>query len=151
MASSKIITFIGIAALVQLTYSAAIGTDEIEDKCFCTREYNPICGSDNITYGNQCLFDCGKRRNYDLSIKFHGDCEDEATVEWLCTQEHAPVCGSDDKTYENECYLNCEKLKNSELIVKYIGECASDDQVPAISSENTTSSSDEDVFICNRV
>lgn len=127
MAFYKVIAIIGFAALA---YSASIGTDETEDECVCTREYNPICASDNVTYNNECLFECEKRHNYDLSIKFYGDCADKAAEECICTQEYVPVCGSDDITYASECFLDCQKLRDSELTLKHNGECETDHQVP---------------------
>nr|XP_022919799.1 probable basic-leucine zipper transcription factor E isoform X2 [Onthophagus taurus] len=42
---------------------------------FTTNEYNPICGSDNVTYDNQsklkCAAVCGKAN---LDLDYHGPC-----------------------------------------------------------------------------
>lgn len=49
---------------------------DLEDLCPCPKCYDPVCGSDNHTYGNKCLFDCAKeKRNQDLEIQFYGDCD----------------------------------------------------------------------------
>lgn len=47
MGLNKLIVIIGFAILaIQSTKAASIGTPN----CMCTREYFPICGSDDITY-----------------------------------------------------------------------------------------------------
>ncbi|XP_017771722.1 PREDICTED: double-headed protease inhibitor, submandibular gland-like [Nicrophorus vespilloides] len=42
----------------------------------CTLEYFPICGSDGVTYGNQCFFDFAARRDDTLKIVGYGKCKD---------------------------------------------------------------------------
>lgn len=47
-----------------------------EDNCVCTREYNPICASDGVTYSNPCYYNCEKMKNKDLDMEFYGDCDE---------------------------------------------------------------------------
>lgn len=42
--------------------------------CVCTREYNPVCGSDNIEYPNHCDLECAANENSNLKLKNHGRC-----------------------------------------------------------------------------
>jgi len=46
-------------------------------KCFrhCTREYRPVCSSNNVSYGNKCIFDVANcRSNMQLSVMHPGRC-----------------------------------------------------------------------------
>lgn len=68
------ITAIFAAAFVMQTANS-IPAEEENDLCPCTREYDPICGSDQHTYSNKCLFDCEKKkRNPNLEIQSYGVC-----------------------------------------------------------------------------
>nr|XP_022919802.1 ovomucoid-like [Onthophagus taurus] len=44
-------------------------------KDFTTREYNPICASDDVTYNNRGAFNCAQRCNEALTISFFGTCQ----------------------------------------------------------------------------
>lgn len=45
--------------------------------CACPRMYDPICGSNGITYGNECTFLCAARKRTDLRIVRRDACDAE--------------------------------------------------------------------------
>jgi len=84
----------------------------------CPAVFNPVCGSDGITYSNLCELDaCGP------SLVHQGECDDCSSV---CTEEYSPICGSDGNTYSNQCNLQYEACKQGDgslLVVQHEGEC----------------------------
>lgn len=147
MGLSKVI-FIGFAAFcMQSVNSASVGSSV----CICSREYHPICASDALTYSNNCLLECKKKENPDLSIRFYGECDEQRFDQpididhCICTLEYSPICGSDNETYSNECMLKCEQRKRSDLTLDYSGECGK--QVK-ITNEGTQLDSITEQCIC---
>lgn len=102
---------------------------------FCPEYYQPICGSDNITYENHCKLrkaSCGARQ---LLRKLHnGSCNPVAQCPQACTREYRPVCGTDGNTYSNACVLRAKACNNSQLNLKvaYEGVCRLETQCPEI-------------------
>lgn len=48
-----------------------VQTDEL---CACPRIYWPVCGSNGITYGNECSINCAKKKKAGLKIVNDGPC-----------------------------------------------------------------------------
>ncbi|XP_031414147.1 ovomucoid-like [Clupea harengus] len=57
----------------------------------CTKEYRPICGSDDVTYENECLFCAAKRENgWGILVGHRGAC-----TEWGGMEEELKYWSSD--------------------------------------------------------
>lgn len=95
--------------------------------CTCVRSFKPVCGSDGITYQNECLLKCA---GADLTVKNHGPCEEKVKIADIslpsctCARDSKPVCGSDGNTYENECLLNCA----GDVTLKDHGACEEEEK-----------------------
>ena len=114
-------------------------------KCICpqhceTASQDPICGSDLVTYSNECALRAKacQIQKYIIPIK-HGPCttckdvqcdygarcEDGACVcPRKCPHHYDPVCGSNNITYDNQCKImaaSCEST--TKIIVKHKGQC----------------------------
>lgn len=78
--------------------------------CPCEYKYNPVCGSDHITYMNECVLNCTSNRSVQerrgiYKVK-NGECDT-----CVCQQVDLPVCTMEGLTFPNECELGCENIK----------------------------------------
>lgn len=79
----SVVVFLAVC-LVGLATSSAVPEEE-KPSCFCPRNYVPVCGSDDVTYDNMCIFECNrdfyqKTRSIELRIAQRGRCPE--VYEW---------------------------------------------------------------------
>uniref|UniRef100_A0A0K0ESL9 Agrin n=1 Tax=Strongyloides stercoralis TaxID=6248 RepID=A0A0K0ESL9_STRER len=71
----------------------------------CSNDYQPICGSDGITYINVCHFNknvCTQGKENNIHQQYNGECcksVEECSMDWK------PICDSNRKTHPNLCYF----------------------------------------------
>ncbi|CAG4983451.1 unnamed protein product [Colias eurytheme] len=146
---TNIIWCIFIIIAIQVPHS--LSTRIPRQSCICNKIYQPICGSDNQTYGNECLLKCANDESKEgnpIIGAYPGECKEEDSC--ACSEDSKPVCGSDKTTYSNECFLKCasDKKKNEEapITMEYEGECKKEEDpcvctkiyLPVCGSDNTT-------------
>ncbi|XP_009902985.2 ovomucoid-like [Dryobates pubescens] len=100
----------------------------------CPRNYEPVCGTDEVTYPNECSLCTENLRNRDVTKKHDGQCVSQVdctgyvrSVGGLmmpCTMEYTPICGTDGITYSNKCHF-CNAVANGlNLNVRHRGTCS---------------------------
>ncbi|KAI8855252.1 hypothetical protein BC829DRAFT_3734 [Chytridium lagenaria] len=114
----------------------------------CSDVPSPVCGSDGITYTNDCLRRTAHCDNLSIDVnKVHdGPCQARgASAEFdgddlfggedispcdaiRCITDFEPVCGSDGETYVNNCFLTIANCKNSSIKMMRAGECGVSDE-----------------------
>jgi len=84
----------------------------------CNRMYAPVCGSNGVTYSNECMMDVDAfERDIEIKKMHDGECDAEHFDEpaeyskecsLMCTREFNPVCGQfgdQFRIYSNPCEL----------------------------------------------
>ncbi|XP_068220274.1 four-domain proteases inhibitor-like [Palaemon carinicauda] len=106
----------------------------------CTTEWNPVCGTDKVTYGNQCSLeyaDCMSKD--DIGLDYLGECEpklrksrpncEESMMKENCDlHSYSPICERSGTTYRNMCHLcqsmfEQQKTRNVMYIIAHMGPC----------------------------
>jgi hypothetical protein len=98
--------------------NAPLGLDECDNAGMCPRNYQPICASNGVTFGNECTFRAAKCQMPELEAVNYGPC----CVEKLCSREFRPVCGSDGVTYATKCLLENAACSTG-VMMRHVGAC----------------------------
>ena len=94
----------------------------------CNRMYTPVCGSNGITYSNECMMKVDAfERHLDISKSHDGECDTEHSQEpvkecsLMCTREFNPVCGQfgdQYRIYSNPCELGVASCLTDGAVVQ---------------------------------
>mmetsp|Transcript_12355 Transcript_12355/g.18987 ORF Transcript_12355/g.18987 Transcript_12355/m.18987 type:complete len:1001 (+) Transcript_12355:197-3199(+) len=108
------------------------------EQCFFVASYEPVCGSNGVTYTNaaalECSNDCNSDTDVDVVWEHDGECKKPNgtvipsschTEDCVHTLEINYVCGSNDVTYNNEAELACANHCNDgeQIYLVSYGKC----------------------------
>lgn len=106
--------------------NATLCTQEQKQAVACTKEYIPVCGENNVTYGNKCEACSSEGVNYYLEGVCKGEvpagataCTQEQKQAEACTLQYDPVCGDNEETYGNACGA----CSSGDIEYYFDGEC----------------------------
>ncbi|KAI3389291.1 hypothetical protein SNEBB_000027 [Seison nebaliae] len=89
----------------------------------CPAIYNPICGSDDITYANTCAFERTRCDNWRLTIKHKGQCQKKENCRQACNKMLDRKCGSNGVNYANGCLLEVAICEDPSIYLAHNGPC----------------------------
>ncbi|XP_067391704.1 ovoinhibitor-like isoform X2 [Emydura macquarii macquarii] len=136
----------------------------------CPRILAEICGSDGVTYSNECAL-CAHNLEHrgNISKNHDGACIQETVplncsgyrstftedgkVLTACPRILDEVCGTDGVTYDNDCMLCAHNLKHrTNVSKKHDGKCKEKIAVPACTSHRRVTTDDGKVLmVCPRI
>uniref|UniRef100_UPI004038D3BE agrin-like n=1 Tax=Callospermophilus lateralis TaxID=76772 RepID=UPI004038D3BE len=130
----------GVQCAFEATCAVKNGEAACECQQACAGAYDPVCGSDGVTYGSTCELEamaCALGR--DIRVARRGPCDrcgqcrfgalcEAETWRCVCPSECVasaqPVCGSDGYTYASECELHVHACTHQiSLHVASAGHC----------------------------
>ncbi len=67
----------------------------------CTAHYDPVCGSDGVSYTNECWLNVAICRDSRITFRHEGICTPLPPGRYSLNND--PMCGSNGVHYANEC------------------------------------------------
>lgn len=111
----KMVNFgLPVLLLVASVFVVAYGqrSNLVQINCNCTSISDPVCGSGEIPFRNQCEACCAFTKKEIKGISYFGKCDGRKRTDCSCKNELKPVCGSNGIDYRNDCLRKCEARKN---------------------------------------
>ncbi|XP_047472634.1 turripeptide Lol9.1-like [Penaeus chinensis] len=112
---------VGLAALsLALLASPAAGIPPCQT--LCPQHYQPVCGSNGVTYSNDCSLSVANCMNPPITKRHDGKCR--SLCPEACGYNYDPVCGNNGKTYNNECELEMDKCNGRNRFLRKVKDGA---------------------------
>ncbi|NXK09771.1 IOVO protein, partial [Herpetotheres cachinnans] len=163
MKTTRIVALLGLVLLSCLSditsplSQASCGMYRLSEKMqlACPRNYDPVCGTNDVTYPNECSLCREILRSQDLDKKHDGKCVKLDCTGYLksrnghpvpCTLEYMPICASSGVTYTNKCAF-CNAVANGlDIDMRSAGECIQQTDCSEQKDDNLICTEDYDPF-----